>query len=410
MTAAALAVLLVSLVCAQGTGGLIDPDHSFVGSGEVRANSNKSFYVDGALGVGAAPYRENRHTVTFNVKTGAAPTKAGWSLDTYTYTVSVIGAGELGDAAITDQPTQSMVQTSATTQAWGISYGIPFNHDDEYPIRISADGPLVGRTVTVIVELESQWTQGSNHETDRSYVKVDYDVGKMLCTDASIDTRRMFGQPNADGSPGTDPNAPYQPVNFGLWDYRGGLFVGSMQATYSRDHSGTARIQLWPIQAFFPSTVHDAFLALLYKGTPPNVNPPGFAIYLPNPAPNAEHHLDTTETTVTWDTRWDSIVPIAGGGATNYWETPLATASAPASANEYVNFDLIPPQASLPAMALSDICVAMQNEYGVPFTFPSWAYFGAKDYLDVPGIVFPDTDCRPRVWRIGWTLGEEWTQ
>jgi hypothetical protein len=96
-------------------------------------------------------------------------------------------------------------------------------------------------------------------------------INRISCADASIDTRRGYGDPDRDGAQVADPNSDLRNLNFGGWIFKGGLFVGNMPRS-SGDRSGTARIQLFPTSSFSNVTVSRsnmqfATLVLFANGT-----------------------------------------------------------------------------------------------------------------------------------------------
>ncbi|RYG18288.1 hypothetical protein EON82_22815, partial [bacterium] len=135
------------------------------------------------------------------------------------------------------------------------AHGLPqmiggyFARTQKIPSAIYGDGALSGKTVTVLTVEQTTaldplpvGCEGSG--SGFVFTKVVYQIEKYLCEDASVDSRRTFGESNSQGELTPDPNAPATELNFGSWNYKGGLFVGQVYPQY--DRSGAAKVQLYP--------------------------------------------------------------------------------------------------------------------------------------------------------------------
>jgi hypothetical protein len=92
--------------------------------------------------------------------------------------------------------------------------------------------------ITVSVDIVGRYTELLQCTVTESGVKI-----------ASIDSRKVFGQPNFDGEVAFDPNSPPSNPNFLVanMDYRGGLFAGHApndQPEKPRDMSGKAMVMV----------------------------------------------------------------------------------------------------------------------------------------------------------------------
>jgi hypothetical protein len=212
-----------------------------------------------------------------------------------------------------------------------------------------------------------------------------------MCEDASIDTRKTYGQANTEGELPADPNAPLRNMNFGPWFYKGGLFIGAV-ADGANDASGTARIQLYVDHG--DVTDYDlAAVSLFDMGKPSNMTGSmTMGLYLPD---SGDGHLDTTESTVKWDTRWD-ITP--GSQGTAPWhEHAYRTASlTDGNSDDYVCLRTLLPGTLNTGHTLTGICLAVVDEPEHPSS-TYWHYFASREHEDSDQ-AFPRNDCAPRVW------------
>jgi hypothetical protein len=234
---------------------------------------------------------------------------------------------------------------------------------------------------------------------DKSNVVLD--LAKLSCGDASVDSRRVYGQPNREGQLPGDANAPLRPMNVGSWIYKGGLFAGNMPS-FTNDQSGTARLQLY-VPSGGAGTLRLATLSLFDLGSPSTTNGANLGVYIPS---SSDANLNVAEGSVTWDSRWQSVQPQASPPVNyDYSIAPISTQNLTGAGGEYRNFYLYRPDSSPPTMAMSRLCVALTDEN--PNSGPSWRYFSSKEH-QVDHSTFPLTDSAPRVWRLGEELATTW--
>ncbi|MCO5297490.1 MAG: hypothetical protein M9921_11595 [Fimbriimonadaceae bacterium] len=151
--------------------------------------------------------------------------------------------------------------------------------------------PLSPQTVTVVVWDHDEWyVSGVKKHHDTCYF-LEYEVLKIACSDASIDSR--VGYPLSSNDTflfGTDPNGSPRNHSFGASEFRGGLFAGNMYWNgYPQDQSGTARIQLWPDETPDVEDIGFAALSLLDCGRVPLHNGqylggPDLGLFSPDPS------------------------------------------------------------------------------------------------------------------------------
>ena len=192
----------------------------------------------------------------------------------------------------------------------------------------------------------------------------------------SIDSRKVYGQPNLDGELPADPNAELRNPNFLNWSYRGGLFLGN---AVGRDASGTARIQGWVPAANFTNLLMSS-LTVRALGCPTGYAAPTVQAYVPSAS---DPNLATTAPTVTWATAWNlgSAAPLG---------PPLGVGAIPMG--EYLHFRRDGDLARI-GLALADESAATSG--GSPY----WLYFANAVYE----ADFPLPDSRPRVWTVDLT-------
>jgi hypothetical protein len=222
-----------------------------------------------------------------------------------------------------------------------------------------------------------------------------YSVNKQLLLDASIDSRKAFGQPNDQTWP-VSPNQELRNLNFGAWTFRGGLFAGHMPLA-TGDFSGTGRIQLWvenPVADTFYST-----LTLVHLGPPPgNAIPgvpfPGAAVDLHAFAPSGSS--STTEMTATWANRWSP-------------SSSLDSVQFSSSAIDFANWQVTQSSSSsynTPSAAREKLIVGV-DEANFPVGEAAWRYFASREYEAIgwSTLDFPKWDSRPRLWGLLLTQG-----
>jgi len=254
----------------------------------------------------------------------------------------------------------------------------------------------------VKTDVTIHYNDGTPTYNNTSWGRSEYVLAKLTCYDASVDTRRTYGQPNKAGEQPGDPNAPLRSVNFGSWDFKGGVFLGNMP-TLGADHSGTARTQLY-VQggSTYSSTYLFAALSLFDEGKPNDSSISGAidaGIYFPS---SSDTNLSVGEGDVTWPTQWQSITPGAvSSTSTDYTQHPYYDITlTDGNSNDYAVFQLTKVGGTKPSMALSNICLAIVDEATtVSYSFQCWHYFASREFQNTSS-AFPKNDCAPRVWLI----------
>lgn len=232
-------------------------------------------------------------------------------------------------------------------------------------------------------------------EVRETIVRVTF--GKIACDYSSIDTRKLYGQPNIDGIlPGVDPNSERRNLNFNPWIFRGGLFVG--RGPTSNDQSGIGRIQLYPTSSFGGSQF--AIVSMYDLGAPSGSGTLVLDATVPS---KSDSHISTAYSGVTWALRW--MRDTASRAATDASVT-LSTAT-----NDYVSWRLpvnseVGSASPLPARVIiardasaysptsEDDYISVEDGLGY-----AWRYFLSKDYQSAASS-FPFTDGAARVWTI----------
>lgn len=321
---------------------------------------------------------------------------------------------------------------------------IPINPDeDEVVVPI-----MVRRRVTSVVDVPEQDEHFVTYSD--TYYSVNYTIHRHDAHDASMDTRRGYGDPSRDGGVIADPNSALRNLNFGPWVFRGGLFIGNIAWPY-QDKSGTARIQLWPqnTSTVAPADRVYATASMFDLGGPPTISGGGNHPYpgletpiLGNFVPvSTDANLGESESTVTWERRWTvydredltpNILPdgsyIADTGDVIYtvslgmnqdddcgpgglfWNFPL-TASYPDPNNSYWAYyftesyqrgvGIITQSESLRQQYSDDDDAGNNNTYGA-----TWRYFASREWESeriAESATFPHSDSAPRVWVIEYT-------
>lgn len=321
---------------------------------------------------------------------------------------------------------------------------IPINPDeDEVVVPIT-----VKRTVTTVADDPEKEEHVVTYT--HTYYSVNYTIHRHDALDASMDTRRGYGDPSRDGGVIADPNSALRNLNFGGWVFRGGLFIGNIAWPY-QDKSGTARIQLWPqnTSTVDPADRVYATASMFDLGGPPTLtggdnNPyPGLEVpILGNFVPvSTDANLGQTESTVTWERRWTvydredltpNILPDGSyiadtgdviytvslgmnqdddcGPGGLYWNFPL-TASYPDPNNSYWAYyftesyqrgvGIITQSESLRQQYSDDEDAGNNSTYGA-----TWRYFASREWEAdriSESASFPHSDSAPRVWVIEYT-------
>lgn len=297
--------------------------------------------------------------------------------------------------------------------------GKPITAEDQIPCHLAAVGPLAGDEVRVLIKTtKTQNTllgyqdmflapnpPGSYYypydktcylwrrTTTVHYALMTFDIQKLLCEDASIDSRRIDGVPNAEGQlPGADPNAEHRNLNFNPWFFKGGLFIGKM-GLFNGDQSGTARIQLYA-EGVITEGSRLAVLSMVPLGRPRADISSGITVGAFRPAPN-DPFLSVSNDTVTWAERWTPTGFSGSALMTNGTPNPL----------EYANWQLgisttgVP---AIPGLAVQKTGLMLANEDTSPT--PVWCYFSSKEHQALNPTTFPLNDSRPRIWLVNATV------
>lgn len=340
-----------------------------------------------------------RHTAGIQFKSIAFnPGSVASNIKTYSHTESVL----VEQGTEINYPSGSYGAGSAPG---GVSvYGGTVNSGNSFLVQTSDTGTIPsGRHLAYWVRTDvgiTYWDSTPSY-SNTSWARQEFVLVKLPCYDASIDTRKTYGQANKAGELPADANAPLRHMNFGVWDYKGGLFLGNMPAS-GKDASGTSRTQLYVQSGSgYVSTYTFASLSMLDLGKPSDSATSGAidtGIYFPG---SSDSNLTTGETAVNWDTKWNIT---AGDPATG---TPVDYSLHPfihktltnGNSNDFVSFPLCKLGDTTPSMALSNICVAMVGEQNIiDYGTKCWHYFASREYET--GSTFPRSDCAPRVWLI----------
>lgn len=270
-------------------------------------------------------------------------------------------------------------------------------------VQTSSTGAISGgQSIKFIVYytfVTEYWNPLTPTVTSHGAYYYDYTLQKLSALDASIDTRKTYGQPNKDGELPADPNAPRREVNFGGWKYKGGLFVGNMPEG-GKDVSGLARSQLW-VQggSTYASTYDFAALSLFDTGKPLDSGITGaldLGVYIPS---SSDTNIGSTDADVTWATAW-SITPgtVNTGGSSWTSSAFSGTTLSSTGTDDYVCLPLSADGGNIhPAHCLDWLCLAIQDESTfVSGSSTAWHYFASSEYET--GSTFPLNDCAPRVW------------
>lgn len=309
---------------------------------------------------------------------------------------------------------------SPTTADCGYHHGIGTTQDQSITFYVPAsDG-------TVDMCVKKTWFDGTspNWVAKTDYLKYRLTITRRSCDDAAVDSRRTFGQPNAEGIIQPTENDPYSTLNFGSWKYNGGLYVGVMQPrSVTTDRSGVARIQLWPQGSAPSSSTVFATVTLRYLGKgkyrSPNTYPVGTALpaateagfpdigaYVRAPS---DSNAARTDSDVDWDTRWgiDPKDEELGLGVTNRPDQYYAILrDALSGSNNWYNWPIT--RVNLTTDYLTDnftygVALARPNENALAsgtatLTTPEWVNFASNEY----SALVTGREWGPRVWTIDY--------
>lgn len=236
----------------------------------------------------------------------------------------------------------------------------------------------------------------------------EYELVKLSVDDASLTTRKIYGQPNRDGQLPADPNSPLRHPNYNPWDYKGGIFVGNMPGG-DKDGSGTARTAFFVNGASsYTSTYEFAALSVFDMGKPSDAYTSGaidVGLYLPTTSDPkisgspGSYTTSLTDDSVNWDNRW-SITPGAVTSSTDYSQHPFSyNTLTNGNSNDYIVFRLTSSAGAIkPATALVGFELALISESSVVgANTKCWHYLSSAEHQDSMA-AFPRNDCAPRVW------------
>ena len=193
----------------------------------------------------------------------------------------------------------------------------------------------------------------------------------------SIDTRRVYGQPNLDGELPADPNAELRNPSFAGWSYKGGLFIGNATG---KDQSGTARIQAYVPPAAFTYPLASSYTLLALGRPQPFLSPVSWEGFVPS---TNDPNLATSVGTVTWANKWDllsgTLIAANPGG--------------PPPDGEYDRLFFVG-NASRIGLTLASEASMVGSGYGL------WQYFASDAFESSYAGPFPYSDSRPRTWTV----------
>lgn len=237
------------------------------------------------------------------------------------------------------------------------------------------------------------------------------DLRKRIVTgDGPIDTRLVYGEPNDDGWY-ANANGMLRYVNFNPWIYKGGLFVGNMPMA-TGDGSGKARSQFWFEELDEDDEDHLQFMnfSLAHAGAPPmsteslpsNLNHKGEVRIGLWAGIEQEGHTGVTESTATWENRWELTgdpwpTGTPGGILFPEWNPPTTPLN-------YTNFPLSVVNQDTGGMthktnAFDRLFLALVDES--TFSDARWRYFISKESAHngwPANSGFYSQDLKPRQW------------
>lgn len=334
-------------------------------------------------------------------------------------------AGRMGFLASPANPVQAFNYVSANYSVTPPTVGTP-----EPGLRVRIDP---GQEVTVCYLRPTEYVLSSalgritvTHAlnmatvppvTSLTHEEVHYDLNRRDgFGDASVTTRKGYGQPNRDGQFPGDPNADFRNLNFGDWIFRGGMFVGNMP-NGAGDRSGQARAQLFAPTVPSATAPRMTVFTAYQWGRPSGING-GMTIGLFGIFTG----LTQTESTANWENRFD-ISPrasVPSGSSETPVSDPLLKFNVGSSDGDSLLsgsitrvFDVGTPSPTDPNIIgyttyfrtwrLSGLALALHDEETlVNWGWQGWRYIATKEYLpSLPsnhGLPYRDT--APRIWNI----------
>ncbi|HZH97546.1 MAG TPA: hypothetical protein VEX38_01130 [Fimbriimonadaceae bacterium] len=320
--------------------------------------------------------------------TGVTPEELGVTFGTnllHDMYITVLPPGELISFG-SEKPANYAVLSSAGPRVHGMT--LPIRQGQKVQVCLGSSGALSGGTIHFVLWYLVPRYDSNNVRIgyDISYEKRTYNIYKRWCDDASVDSRKMFGQPNVDGQWPGDPNAEKQNVNFGAWTWRGGLFIGNMP-WQTGDQSGTARIQLYPqglSNWSFDGDLQMLVASLYDLGKPPGLTVATTEVQLRVPS-STDSYFNSAEATVNWSSKWTTGNPTQ--------EETFTSTQALNYANWKVPWNLADPISPLKFyLQLKDEEDAISNQT------VTWRYFGSREFQSAFPNVFPANDSAPRLW------------
>lgn len=385
MVSLGVRIAVVSVVC-FGIGGPAQGD--FFRSKASGLWEDKDLSTTRALSGQSGLYTQNCHVLKIDLAY-SGPTQGGPFTE-----IDMSIRGPHGFSSIYDEElvggSYTFVLPDGSTQT---DYGVTYEDivlNQPYSVHYCADPSAVlnGGNLAITISYKDNGAP--------KWVRYNLKIHKRLCAAASVDSRKGFMDPHADGSEEPSGNEFYRNLNFGSYLYRGGLFLGNME-WQGGDQSGLARILLWPASGDSVTTYMGMGVSLLGTGKRGFLDPQGYselgfpssvayaASVIQNPAP--------VEGTATWDYQWTFTTTESD----DTWVAPIAT-------SDYTTWTVSRLDGGgnlvIPQNATTNLTIALEDE---ATESESWAYFAGDEYeaLATSGSMnlgFPFTDCKPRLW------------
>lgn len=358
---------------------------------------------DGTVNGGSKVWATTDHLLSITFKT----TESSFSSSLKSLELGVVKTqGEVGKPPSgQNDPYEATWKASDGSNIYVLAYDM-FSNSRERDYHHAANGQAILGSATTFTLIERR---GIDSDSDgnvnyHAYTSTAYTITKSLPNDASIDSRLFFGDANEAVEYDANPNTVARNVKFGLWTYKGGLFVGNMPWA-SRDQSGVSRLQLFGGSS--PATHRFAVLSLFYLEKSENSSG-SLDIGAFFPASN-DSNLSVTETDSNWSNRWNIVPQSSEPNPADYSKYPVSRFSigSTASTLEYVNWPLTKDTQTFD-MATQKVCLAIHDE-GNQLNSTVWRYFASREYQNLYS-AFPQNDSRPRIWLlIEPTSNTEWT-
>jgi len=334
-------------------------------------------------GGGSAPPAGGTTTETSSSSTGTSSTTGGGTSEDLIIANPATFVGASGTPISASDMQAVYHYPSVTTGGLKITVAV----NDQVQIKHSfSTNPATSTSADVGIK----WNSSGTHYI---YLWNTYSMGRVPTTVVSVDSRKMYGSPNAAGEvPGDqrDANSPLHDVNFNNWVFRGGVFVGN-SPFQSNDQSGTSRMQAYMPSDPTGNAVLSADLVLYYLQRPAGFTD-NFTLstYIPS---QSDPNYSTPSTDLKWSKAWtisNPSSPFASMG------TSTLTSPGP------VNFNL---NTSTTSHA-SKLIFAMNPEPQPGSTPQAWLYFGSPQYA---ATINGASDQGPRTWFVQASYLYKWT-